>query len=311
MRKLLIDCDPGHDDAIAICLALAHKEKFDIQAITTVGGNQTIEKVTMNALKIVELLGEDIDVIAGASGPLVKALETGAEAHGSTGMDGPILPEPAKKVLQAFAPEHLAKLLRESEDKMTIVALGPLTNIALLLKAYPDVKEKIEEITLMGGGLFEGNKTSAAEFNIYVDPEAAKIVFDSGIPIAMSGLDVTNKAYTLQEEYQHLKTGGKVSVFVSDLLDFYFKYSLLHGHIGSAIHDACAIMYLVRPDIYQWKDYHVDVVVSDDVCRGMTLADTRPKTDKPANVKVLLDVDREAYLKELMAAFETLDKTVK
>lgn len=310
MKKVIIDCDPGHDDAIAICLALANSDLLQIKAITTVGGNQTLEKVTRNALTVVELLEADIEVYAGASGPLVRGLETGADAHGSTGMDGPDLPEPKKQASNVFAVEQMAKILRDSDEKMTLIALGPLTNIALLLKAFPDVIDKISEITLMGGGLFIGNMTSAAEFNIYVDPESARIVYEAGIPIIMSGLDVTNKAYILNEEYQALKEKGKVSRFVADLLDFYYKYGALHGYVGSAMHDACAVAYLIAPELFESRMYHVEVLASNDGARGMTLADTRPIPLKAPNAKVLMDVDREGFVKLLFDAFQKLDESL-
>lgn len=308
MRNIIIDCDPGHDDAIAICLALAHKKELNINAITTVAGNQTLDKVTTNALKIIELLGEDIDVAKGAISPLIRELKTApVDAHGSTGMDGPILPKPIKTVCSSNAVEYMLNVLRRSKEKITIVAIGPLTNIALLIKTYPEIIGKIEEISLMGGGLFVGNATSAAEFNIYVDPEAAKIVFESGVPITMSGLDVTNKAYILKDEFEGLRGKGKISHFIVELLDFYYQYSEIYGYIGSGIHDACAIAYLLKPELFDYKYYHVDVMISNDEARGMTLADTRPKPVKANNIKVLLDVDRQGFLQLLFDAFEVLD----
>ncbi|GMQ62258.1 nucleoside hydrolase [Vallitalea maricola] len=310
MRRIIIDCDPGHDDAIAICLALAHKKQLKIEAVTTVAGNQTVEKITNNALKILDFLGEDIDVARGVSEPLVRELEIAMDnAHGDSGMDGPILPNSMKKVLKTNAIEHMAKIIRNSNEKITLVAIGPLTNIALLIKTFPDVKDKIEEISLMGGGIFNGNATSAAEFNIYVDPEAAKIVYESGIPIIMSGLDVTNKAYILKEEYQQIRNNGKVSNFVAELLDFYSKYGELHGYTGNAMHDACAVAYLLQPELFAYKDYHVDIITGDGA-RGKTLADTRPRPLKEPNAKVLLDINREKFVKLLFEAFEKLDEIV-
>ncbi|MCG8539287.1 MAG: nucleoside hydrolase [Clostridia bacterium] len=311
MRKIIIDCDPGHDDAIAICLAVANKEKLKTELISTVAGNHTSEKITKNALKIVELLNIDTPVAKGSVKPLIRELEIEENPpHGHTGMDGPVLPEPKIDVISTFSVEYMANLIRQSREKVTIVAIGPLTNIALLIRAYPDIVEKIEEISLMGGGIFIGNATSASEFNIYVDPEAAKVVFNSGIPITMSGLDVTNKAYITKEEFTPLKKGGKISKFVYDLLVFYNQYAEKYGFKGSAIHDACTVMWLLNPELFEYKMYPVDIVVSSCEARGQTLADTRYVTDKKPNVKVLLDVDREKFVKNLLNAFENLDKEV-
>lgn len=308
MKNIIIDCDPGHDDAMAICLALAYKEELNIVGITTVGGNQSIDKVTDNTLKIVELLNEDIEVSKGAPGPLTRELRVAPEAHGVTGMDGPILKTPKREVVPEFAVQYIAGKLRESKEKMTIVAIGPLTNIALLVRTYPDLLDKIEEISIMGGGISVGNITPAAEFNIYVDPEAAKIVFDSGVPIVMSGLDVTDNAYLLKEEYQMLENGGVASKFVSDLLMFYSIYGEEHGYTGSAIHDACAIMYLIKPELFESKMYQVDVSTSEGITRGMTVADTRKQSAGISNAKVLLDVNREKFRDVLLGSFKILDR---
>jgi len=308
MKKIIIDCDPGHDDAIAILLALAHKDKLSIEAITTIGGNQTLEKVTKNALKIMELLNEDIKVYKGEEGPLIRDLRIAPEAHGVTGMDGPVLPDPKKSPEKLHGVKKIAEIVENSKEKITLVPIGPLTNIALFVKNYPELISKIELISLMGGGISEGNITSSAEFNIYVDPESADIVFKSGIPIVMSGLDVTNKAYILNSEYEILRKKGKISNFVSSLLDFYSKYGESFGYTGNAMHDPCAIMYLLHPELFKWEDHYVKVITDSEVCRGMTLADRRPKPDGKKNVKVLVDVDRENFIKKLFESFEILDK---
>jgi len=309
LRKIIIDCDPGHDDAIAIMLALAHSDKLQVELITTIGGNQTLEKVTTNALKIVEFLNKDIKVAKGADRPLVRPLRVAPEAHGESGMDGPSLPNPTNEALPN-AIEKMAEIINTSDEKITLVPIGPLTNIALLIKTHSECSNNIEEISLMGGGINVGNVTSAAEFNIYVDPEAADIVFRSNIPIVMSGLDVTNKAYILEEEYKELENKGKVSSLVAKLLDFYSIYGKMYGYTGNAMHDPCAIAYLIDKTLFSHKDYYVKIILDSKECRGMTLADKRPKPENKSNVKVLLDVDRVRFRDLLFDSLEVLDKEV-
>ena len=229
VRNIIIDCDPGHDDAIAILMAIANSDKLKIKGITTVGGNQFLDKITDNVLKLLSYIGEDIKVAKGAEGPLLRELTVAPEAHGDSGMDGPILPESKFKAVEINAVEFMLDIIRSSEEKITLVPIAPLTNIALLLTAYPEVKSKIEMICLMGGSIEEGNVTPTAEFNIFVDPEAAKIVFNSGIPIIMSGLNFTNRVSIYDNEISELKKGGKASVLVGELLDFYSIHSKRFG----------------------------------------------------------------------------------
>jgi len=238
-QRIIIDTDPGHDDAIAIMTLLAVPDEIEILGFVTVAGNQTLEKVTLNMLKIVELTGCGIPVAAGESGPLYRELEIGEEAHGETGMDGPHLPEPDIKPVSDNGVRFLKDRIMESSGDVTILALGPLTNIARLFMEYPEVKSHISKISIMGGGLSRGNETMAAEFNIYVDPEAADIVFRAGIPIIMSGLDVTDKAQIYPEEWDVLRCRGAASKLTAELLDFYNVYSRKFGYTGSALHDAC------------------------------------------------------------------------
>ena len=198
-------------------------------------------------------------------------------------------------------------LIKGSNDKVTLVPLGPLTNIALLLRGYPDVKDKIDLICLMGGGIYTGNRTASAEFNIYVDPEAAKIVYNSGIDIVMAGLDVTEKAMIMDDEREKLKGKGKVTNFVSELLDFYSIASKRFGFQGSALHDPCAMGYLLRPDLFKGKKYHVDIETAGDITRGMTLADLRPVSRKEANTFVLLDIKRKEFIDYVIECLNKLD----
>lgn len=305
---IIIDCDPGHDDAIAIMLAYAHRDVLDIRGITTVGGNQTLEKITDNALRILQFIRADIPVAKGATGPLLGKLVTGEEAHGESGMDGPELPPAIARPIDQGAVEFMLELIRSSAEKITLVPLGPLTNIALLLTAYPEVKEKIEGISLMGGGISYGNVTSTAEFNIYVDPEAAKIVYESGIPMTMSGLDVTDKAAIFEDEIEALKQRGPASVLVGELLDFYSIYGKKMGYIGNALHDPCAVAWLLQPELFQSRHLHVTVETEGKLTRGMTVADQRKKPVSVPNVEVLVDVDRDAFIKLLFDALARLDE---
>lgn len=305
---IIIDCDPGHDDAIAIMLAYAHRDVLDIRGITTVGGNQTLEKITDNALRILQFIRADILVAKGATGPLLGKLVTGEEAHGESGMDGPELPPAIARPIDQGAVEFMLELIRSSAEKITLVPLGPLTNIALLLTAYPEVKEKIEMISLMGGGISYGNVTSTAEFNIYVDPEAAKIVYESGIPMTMSGLDVTDKAAIFEDEIEALKQRGPASVLVGELLDFYSIYGKKMGYIGNALHDPCAVAWLLQPELFQSRHLHVTVETEGKLTRGMTVADQRKKPVSVPNVEVLVDVDRDAFIKLLFDALARLDE---
>lgn len=305
---ILIDCDPGHDDAIAILLALANPERLDVLGITTVGGNQALDKITDNALKLLSFVGRDVPVAKGAKGPILGELRTGEEAHGDSGMDGPVLPPSRFAPLGRRAVEFMAETIRSSDRPVTLVPIGPLTNIALLLVAYPDVKEKIERISLMGGGLAYGNVTETAEFNIYVDPEAARAVFESGVPIVMSGLDVTDKAAIYEEEIARLKRGGKVSVMVGELLDFYSIYSRKLGFEGSSLHDPCAVAWLLKPELFESRNYRVTVETGGGLTRGMTVADRRKKPDGVPNAEVLLDVDRDGFIRLVFDALARLDR---
>lgn len=305
---IIIDCDPGHDDAIAILLAIANSEKLDLRGITTVGGNQILDKITENALKVISFVNADIPVAKGAAGPLFGKLVTGEEAHGESGMDGPLLPPSKFRPVEEGAVEFMLNIIRSSEDKITLVPMAPLTNIALLITAYPEIKERIEKISLMGGGISYGNVTSTAEFNIYVDPEAARIVFESGIPITMSGLDVTDKAAIFEDEIVALKERGPVSTMVGELLDFYSIYGKKMGYVGSALHDPCAVAWLLHPELFESEHLYVTVETEGKLTRGMTVADKRKKTDRPANVEVLVGVDREAFMKLIFDSLEKLDQ---
>lgn len=309
MRPILIDCDPGHDDAMAIMLALAHGDFFNVLGITCVGGNQTLEKVSENALKVLTVVDRDIPVAKGAAGPLIKEIAPAPEAHGDSGMDGPIVEQITMDFVKQNGVEFLRDKILEETRKVTIVALGPLTNIALLLKMYPEVKERIECIAMMGGSATSGNSTAAAEFNFWIDPHAAHIVFHSGIPLIQAGTEVSLAASILHSEIEVFKGKGRVSNFVYDLLDFYAQFSKKLGIDRSPIFDACPVMYLLYPEIFVAKDYYVDIELQGELTQGMSVTDKRVWFDmKKPNTKVLLDVDREKFIEYLTNAIFTLDK---
>lgn len=310
MRNIWIDCDPGHDDAMAIMLALGNSDLLHVLGITCVGGNQTLDKVSENALKVLTVVGKDIPVAKGAAGPLIKEIAPAPEAHGDSGMDGPIVDQITMEYVKQNGVEFLRDQILAQEEPITIVALGPLTNIALLLKMYPEVKSRIECIALMGGSATSGNSTPAAEFNFYVDPHAAHIVFHSGIPIIQAGTEVSHAASILHTEIEQFQGKGKVSQFVYDLLEFYSKYSKGLGIDRSPIFDACPVMYLLHPELFVAKDYHVDIELYGELTAGMSVTDKRVWYDMPTpNTKVLLDVtDREQFIAYLVEAINRLDQ---
>lgn len=305
MRKIpiIMDCDPGHDDAIAMILACA-SDKLDVKAITTVGGNQTVAKTTNNALKMLTFMDKQIPVAKGADRPMRRELEIAPEVHGDTGLDGPVIPEATQKALDINAYELMAKVVEESEEKVTLVPTGPLTNIAIFLSAYPHLKSKIERISLMGGSAIGGNWTASAEFNILVDPEAADIVFRSGIPITMSGLDVTHKAQVYPEDIEKIKSqGGKVAVLVAELLEYFIKFHKeICGWDFAPLHDPCAIAWLINPEMFKSKKLNVQIDMDGEHTTGCTVTDFLNRFDLEPNTDVLLDVDRHQFIDMIIEA---------
>ncbi len=311
MKKIpiIIDCDPGHDDALMLMLAFG-SNRFDVKAITTSAGNQTQEKTLQNALKLLTLFGVQVPVYRGADKPLLRDLVIADQVHGESGLDGPHLPIPAFEPESLKAIEGIAKILAESTEKITIVPTGPLTNIGLFLSVYPHLKPKIERISLMGGGAFRGNMSPLAEFNIFVDPEAAAIVFDSGIPITMAGLDVTHKALIFEKDIELFRSvGNKTGKVAADLLDFFSKFyrenrQELDG--GAALHDPCAIAWLFAPQIFQSKPCYVTIETKGEFTRGATVVDFYDVLGQKPNAELLYDIDREAYVNMLFEAIKTL-----
>lgn len=316
---IILDCDPGHDDAIAMMLAHARPE-IEILGVCTTAGNQTIEKTTLNARKIMSFLGNDAPVARGSSKPLFRELITAAEVHGESGLDGPELPEPRRPESELSAYELMVKILEESDDPVTMVPTGALTNLALLLLTRPDLKHRIKRISLMGGAAVGGNWTPAAEFNILVDPEAAQVVFSSGLPITMSGLDVTHRALVTLEDIENFRSIGKKSaVMVAELMDFFkqFHEEYFADFGGSPLHDPCAVAWLVAPEIFSSKKCRVNVECSGilttgatvvSFARGETSGSTQGRVPpEEANVDVLFDVNRKAFVDLLTDALMTLD----
>ncbi|EPO8265019.1 pyrimidine-specific ribonucleoside hydrolase RihA [Raoultella planticola] len=301
---IILDCDPGHDDAIAIVLALASPE-LDVKAITSSAGNQTPEKTLRNVLRMLTLLQrQDIPVASGARKPLMRELIIADNVHGESGLDGPALPEPDFAPQSCTAVELMAKTLRESPQPVTIVATGPQTNVALLLNSHPELHDKIARIVMMGGAMVLGNWQPAAEFNIYVDPEAAEIVFQSGIPVVMAGLDVTHRAQIHGLDIERFRQlGNPVATIVAELLDFFMEYhkDAKWGFTGAPLHDPCTIAWLLKPQLFTSVERWVGVETQGKYTQGMTVVDYYFLTGNQPNTTVLLDVDREGFV-DLLAA---------
>jgi len=308
---ILIDCDPGHDDAIAIILALS-SEKLNVLGITTACGNQTIEKTTKNARGICEFLGRrDIPIAQGRCAPLLTPILTAGIAHGDSGLDGPQLPEPVAPLQEMSAVEFLAARLEESKEPVVLVPTGPLTNIALLLLCYPQLTEKIDKIVLMGGSIVSGcSGRGAAEFNIMVDPYAADIVFRSGIPIVMMGLDVTNYTTIAFEEKEQFRTAGRVGKLVAELADYFGRGFEMIGWCGVPVHDACTIAYLLDPTLFEMKEMSVQIDLTGEYTLGSTVADYYGVEGAKANVLVGISSDRERFVQMLLKACKSYEEGV-
>ena len=298
---ILLDCDPGHDDAIALLLALASPE-LELLGVTTVAGNQTVEKTTANAIRVLELVGSDVPVAAGAGRPLVREPYVAAYVHGETGLDGPDLPPARREPVD----QHAVDFLAERIDGATLVATGPLTNVALLLareEASP------ERVVLMGGAIAEGNVTPAAEFNIWADPEAAARVFSSGLDVTMVGLDVTHQALLTDEHAAGLRENGRVGSVVADLLDFYGTFhKQVYDFEGSPIHDAVAVAQVIQPDLLELRELNVEIDRESELCRGRTVVDVWNRTGREANARVAVGIDAPGFIELLLERLGSLDR---
>jgi inosine-uridine nucleoside N-ribohydrolase len=302
--RIVIDCDPGHDDAISILLALGSPE-LELIGVTTVAGNQTLDKTTRNALVTLEVAGRsDIPVASGADAPLRRELRTAVHVHGESGLDGPALPEPSARKLDSHAADFLAELI---EPGVVIVPTAPLTNLALMLERHPDVADRLERIVWMGGSIAEGNVTPAAEFNAFVDPEAAATVFASGIPITMVGLDVTHKALFTRWHAERLRDAGRAGRFVAELSDFFQAFhERSYGFDGSPIHDAMAVAHVIDPTLLTTRLTNVAVETRSELCDGRTVVDLRGVTGRDPNADVGVDVEAARFLELLVSRIESL-----
>ncbi len=299
---VILDGDPGHDDAMAWVLARSRPE-LDILAVTTATGNVTLEKTTYNAGRVMALIGLEVPLAAGRARPLLADTMTAPSVHGESGLDGPPLPEPKAPPVPQEAAALMARLIRESDQPVVLIPTGPLTNIASLLLLYPEVKDKIRHIYMMGGGLAHGNWTPAAEFNILVDPEAADIVFRSGLPLTMAGLDVTEKALVYPEDFQRMaRVGNEVARIVAEWMEFFYRFHQKLGYPGAPVHDAVAVAALVRPDLVKGVDRYVEIETGGDYCRGATVGDYFGFSQKTPNVTCLMDIDREGFVDLLVEA---------
>lgn len=316
-RKIILDCDPGIDDAMAMVLAAAHREELEILAITTVAGNVPGDIVTGNALKLAGYLGIQAPVARGAEEPLLGSLETAAYVHGEGGLGYAHFPETDKKPVSENGILFLRNLLMElpQEEKITVAATGPLTNIALLLKTFPEVRDKIEKIVFMGGAVGTGNVTPSAEFNVKTDPEAAKIVIDSGLPQVMIGLDVTDDCYLTRKQIAKLcQSGNELAGLCGDMMGFPLeqKKGLLTSRVH--IHDAAVIMYLLHPELFEGESMPVDVDCGDSISRGRTVCDARwweyEKEEYPVTVIRKADTERfqELLIDGIFQLGEALNK---
>ena len=292
---VIIDCDPGHDDAMALMLAVASPE-LEVVAVTTVAGNQTLEKVTANAIRVLDVVdAHDIPVAAGADRGLIHTAEAAGEVHGETGLDGPHLPPPSREPEPLHAVELLAQKLRERP--LTLSPIGPLTTIALLLATHPELAPQIERIVLMGGAIGLGNVTPSAEFNVWADPEAASRVFTSGVQVTMVGLDVTHRAMLSAERADALRDKGRAGAVVADLHAFYRQFhERVYGHSDTPVHDALAVAHVIKPDVITTEHLHVEIDVTHGPCRGRTVVDQLKRTGQAANAHVSTDVDAAAFI---------------
>ena len=303
---IILDCDPGHDDAIALLLALASPE-LELLCVTTSYGNPTVERTTANALRVLELAGRtDIRVAEGAERPFYRELAVAAHVHGESGLDGPELPPPTTQPVEnADAIELMRRHLYFKDRRVTLVATGPLTNLATYLELHG--RERIERIVLMGGSIAEGNITPAAEFNIWCDPEAARAVFSSGVRITMIGLDVTHKAIAGPQATERLRAAGRVGEFVAELLGFFGRYHRrTYGWDGAPIHDAVALASVIRPELVQTRHVNVEVEVESELCRGRTVVDLWRRTERAPNAYVGVDLDTDAFFDLLVERIASL-----
>ena len=299
-RKIIIDTDPGQDDAVAILLALASPEEIEVLGITAVAGNVPLPLTSKNARIVCELAGKhDVKVYAGCDRPLGRDLVTAEHVHGKTGLDGPVLPDPQMPLQEQHAVDFIIDTLRAHEPgTVTLCPLGPLTNIAMAFEKAPDIMDRVQEIVLMGGAYFEvGNITPAAEFNIYVDPQAAHIVFKSPTPKVVMPLDVTHKALVTKPRNDAFRAlGTKVGIAVAEMTDFFERFDKeKYGSNGAPLHDPCVTAYLIRPELFSGRYINVEIETHSELTMGMTVADWWGVSGREANALFIGDVDADGF----------------
>jgi inosine-uridine nucleoside N-ribohydrolase len=305
---VVLDCDPGHDDMVAILLAAA-SPALELRAITTVGGNGRLEQTTRNALLVCTHAGiRDVPVAAGCAGPLLGDLEAAEAVHGASGLDGAELGEPALDADPRHGVDLLADVLRASEAPVTVIATGPLTNVAMLLRRHPELRSAIGEIVIMGGAIATGNWRPLAEFNIWVDPEAAHVVFTSGLPVTMCGLDVTHQALATEDVLSELRAvGTPLATLVVDLLGYFAdRYKKLWGFPAAPVHDPVAVARVIDPTIVGCVEAHVAIELHGTHTRGATVVDRFGVTGQTPNAQVALELDHARFWALVVDAVRTL-----
>ncbi len=295
-RKMILDCDPGHDDAIAILLAGKHP-KIELLGITVECGNQTLQKTGQNALNLIQYLDIDVPVCLGSPEPLIKEVEVCPAIHGESGLDGFDFPKLSLKFDSRHAVTYIIETIMKSKDKITVVTTGPMTNLALAMKVEPRIKDNIEEIVLMGGSLSNGNVTPAAEFNIFSDPEASYIVFTSGCIVKMFGLDVTRQVLVLPKIVSRMeKINNKASILFTKLMKFFNEsQKRVFGFEGGPLHDPVTIAYLIDPSVVTLSHVHCDIDISHATSYGRTNCDIFDYLKLPKNVYVAINIDVDKY----------------
>lgn len=299
-RKIIIDTDPGQDDAVAILLALASPDEIDLLGITAVAGNVPLPLTQKNARIVCELAGRaDVKVFAGCDAPLERKLVTAEHVHGKTGLDGPVMDDPTMPLQEQHAVDFIIETLRnEPAQTVTLVPIGPLTNIAKAFAQAPDIIDRVQEIVLMGGAYFEvGNITPAAEFNIYVDPEAAKAVIGSGVQLTVMPLDVTHKALTTKERIDAFRAmGTRVGTMVAEWTDFFERFDVeKYGSQGAPLHDPCTVAYLINPDLFSGRHINVEIETGSELTLGMTVADWWRVSGREPNAYFVGDINADGF----------------
>lgn len=309
-EKIILDCDPGHDDALALTMAVA-SEQIELLGVTTSAGNQTPDKTLNNALRMLTLLDAmDIPVAGGNHRPLMRDLKIADYVHGETGLDGADLPEPAFEPVDQPAVELIADILRAQSEPVTLVVTGPMTNIALFLRVHPELENKIKQIVFMGGAVGQGNVQPTTEFNMAVDPEAAKIVINEGIPLVMAGLNVTLKAQICPGDLEKIrKINNRVAQAITGQMEFYGKW---YGQeefrlAGTPVHDSCTIAYLLKPEIFEAQLAYLDVETQGQLTAGETVVDFAGLMNQKSNAKILMGLDRQMFVDLIISLLHQFD----